>query len=245
MLEEKLIMKRSDFRILAVLAMVSAVALLATSSAVAQSSEGLRIGILGGVNYNYVDAATEDFVEVPGNGSFASHDFSGASLIDGYAGLSGEYQFNELIGATLRASYDARCVEKEDNGSTFSPRLVYVSIEPGVRLNLGMPQLYAMVGGTVAIKAHTEYDYSPGTTEEAQDIVGADLDNVRDVAFGAWAGFGYDLQVAKMGGMNWFVTPFAEASYLFDQKEADVPMQEEKWWNTLSVRGGLQLKLQF
>src|SRR6478609_5563990 len=97
-LEEETVMKRNGCRILKLLAVASAVAFAATTSAVAQSSEGLRIGVLGGVNWNYVDAPIQNFVHVPGNGNFASHDFSGASLIDGYAGLSGEYQFDDIVG---------------------------------------------------------------------------------------------------------------------------------------------------
>jgi hypothetical protein len=245
-LQEDRIMNSKCCRILAALAFASALAMMVTPSALAQCSQGLRIGILGGVNFNYVDAPTQQFVQVPGNAAFAGHDFSKAYLFDGYFGLSAEYQFTDLIGATHRTTYDARCVSKEDNGSKFTPQIVYVSIEPAVRLNLGMPELHALLGGTVAVKAHTEYDYSPHESEVMREVKGADLANVRDVAFGAWGGFGYDVRLPDMApGIGWYMTPFLEASYLFDQKKPDVPMQDDRWWNTLTVRGGIRLCAEF
>jgi hypothetical protein len=237
-------MNSKTYRTLGMLVMTVAMAIAAMTTAVAQSNEGLRIGILGGANYNYVDVATQEFVRVPGN--FASHDFSGASSFIGFGGVSGEYMFNNLIGATLRTTLDFRCVEKEDNGSTFTPHLVYVNIEPGVRLNLGMPQLHALVGGTIAIKAQAEYDYTTNDPESIGEIKGAKLDNVRDVAYGAWASLGYDIGLGETPcGIGLFATPFIEGSYLFDQKKPDMPMQDDKWWNTLTVRAGVQIKAQF
>ncbi len=228
-------------------ALAAAATGLAWNTAHAQGSQStLRLGIIGAANYNYVDAPTQKFVDVAGDQNFAGHDFSQAGGFEAYAGIAGEYMFDDLIGATLRATFDARCVEKEDDGSTFTPRLLYVSIEPGVRVNLGMPELHGMVGGTVAVKASAEYDYTPRAGEQTRTIEGAELQNVNDVAFGAWAGVGYDIRIGdKASAVNWFVTPFVEASYLFDQKEADVAMADEESWNTLTGRAGVKLMVQF
>lgn len=241
-------MNRNNTTTLALCTLAAATALMAGNPAYAQQQDcALRLGIIGAANYNYVDAPIQKFVNVPSDPNFANRDFSKADGFEAYYGLVGEYQFNDVIGATLRAAVDARCVEKENNGSTFTPRMVYINIEPGVRVNLGMPELHATAGGTVAIKGSAEYDYSsPGSGEPRQNIEGADLQNVRDVAFGAWAGLGYDIRVnGKNSPIGWYVTPFVEASYLFDQKDADVAMPDDEYWNTLTGRAGVKVMVQF
>ncbi len=239
-------MKRNGFQITAMFAAAGILTVSAMVSVIAQSNTGFRVGLLGGVNYNYVNAPTEEFVQVPNNTGFTLHDFSGASGLAGYGGVTGEYLFNDLLGVSLRATFDARCVEKEDGDAVFTPHLWYVGIEPGFRVNLGMPELHAIVGGTVAIKMLGEYDYEPGNAEGAQAIADQELQNVNDVAFGAWAGFGYDFRLTdENSGVGLYITPFAEGSYLFDQKEPDVEMADDEMWNTLTVRGGVQIKAQF
>ena len=240
-------MKRNLTRALALCALAATTSITAGTVLHAQgSSNPLRVGIIGAANYNYVDAPAQEFVSIPNNPDFTSHDFSQAGGFEAYYGLVGEYLFNDMIGATLRATVDARCVEKEENGSTFTPKLLYINIEPGVRVNLGMPELHAMAGATVAIKGNATYDYSPRSGEPAQKVEDEDLRNVNDVAFGAWAGIGYDIRLNdNRDAIGWYVTPFVEANYLFDQKEADVPQQDEKMWNTLTGRAGLKLMVQF
>jgi hypothetical protein len=98
----------------------------------------------------------------------------------------------------------------------------------------------------VAIKAKAEYDYKTNDAEVASEVSGVKLNNVRDVAYGAWANIGYDISLGQTPcGIGLFATPFVEGSYLFDQKQSDVPMQDNKWWNTLTVRAGVQIKAQF
>jgi hypothetical protein len=239
-------MRRTGIRTLAMLAAAGLLAAFAVTTAVAQSSEGLRIGILGGINYNYLDVAMQEFVTIPGNTNFTLHDFSQGSEFTGFGGISGEYLFDDMIGAMLRTTFDYRCLSKEDNGSTFTPHLAYVTVEPGVRVNLVVPELHAMAGGTVAFRVLSEYDYTGGNFEGNRDVNDAPLENVRDVVFGAWAGFGYDIGLeAPWGEKGMFITPFVEGSYLFDQKNPDRPLPEEKYWNTLTVRGGVQIKARF
>jgi hypothetical protein len=240
-------MNRNITKSIAALAFSSIVAITAQPSTFAQGSScPLRVGIIGAANYNYVEAPTQEFIKVPNNTSFASHDFSKSGGFEAYYGIMGEYLFNDLIGAELRATVDARCVSKDDNGSTFTPRLVYVNIEPGVRVNLGMPELHAMAGATVAIKGSAKYDYTPRSGEETQEVTGVKMDNVNDVAYGAWLGFGYDIRLNdRRSDIGWYVTPFVEGNYLFNQKKADVALTEDRNWNTLTGRAGVELKVQF
>jgi hypothetical protein len=211
-----------------------------TSGIAAQAQQSWRVGLTAAANWNYVDAATEKFAPVP------SHDFSGANEFELYGGVSGEYLFNDLIGAVLNVAYDARGVEKKQDNATFSPEMRYVSFDPGVRVNLGMPELYVTAGGTVAVKVDSKYNYTPGSVAEEREVTDADLNNVRDVAYGAWANVGYDIRVNGAGEkLGWYVTPYVGASYLFDQTKAEANTVDDTKWNTLSVRGGVQVKLQF
>lgn len=239
-------MNRHLITALAMCALAATTVAIGTSAHAQESRNVVRVGIVGAANYNYVNAPTQNFVKVADNPNFASHDFSKAGGFEAYYGIMGEYLFNDMIGVTLRAAVDARCVEKEDNGSTFTPRLVYVNIDPGIRVNMGMPELHAMAGATVAIKGSAEYDYSPRAGEQVREIEGAEMENVRDVAFGAWLGVGYDIRLNdKSSDIGWYVTPFVEGNYLFDQKKADVDLVEDTMWNTLTGRAGIQLKVQF
>lgn len=218
----------------------------AVSCAFAQSNEGFRVGVMGGVNFNYVDAATQDFVTVPGNPGFAANDFAGSYDLLGMVGLSGEYLFNDMFGVTLHSTFDLRCVTQEVDGNRFTPHLVYVTVEPGLRVNLGMPDLHAMVGGIIAFNVRNQYDYSPAIGEGTSEVLDADLTHARDVVYGAWAGVGYDFRVSgAQCPVDIYVTPFVEGSMLFDQKEPDVVMSEDAWWNTMTARGGVQIKVGF
>ena len=238
-------MKRNGTSFVAAAVTAAAFTLMGSSVQAQVCDNVMRIGVIGAVNYNYVDAPTQKFVTVASDATFANHDFSKAGMVEAYYGLVGEYLFNDVIGATLRATVDARCVEKEDKGSTFTPRLLYINIEPGVRVNLGMPELHAMAGATVAIKGSAKYDYTPASGEPAQKVEGAEMQNVRDVSIGAWLGFGYDIRIGdKRSDIGWFVTPFVEGNYLFDQKKPDAPLTDEKW-NTLTGRAGVKLMVQF
>ena len=73
----------------------------------------------------------------------------------------------------------------------------------------------------------------------------ADLRNVRDVSAGAWGGFGWDIALNPGSrSLWWYLTPFVEGSWLYDQKKADAPLSEpDKAWTTLTARAGVQVKL--
>lgn len=237
-------MKHATSNLMRMLVVAGVVAVSAGMSVYAQ--QAFRVGVIGAANFNYVNAGTEKFLQVPGNPGFASNDFSGANDFELYSGVMGEYLFNNQIGVMLNVAYDARCVEKKTNDNTFSPHIKYISFEPGIRVNLGMPELYASAGGTVAVKAWSKYDYTPSGVDGARTVTDQDLANVRDVAFGAWANVGYDFRVNNVhDNIGYFVTPFVGASYLFDQMKSEANTVDDTMWNTLSVRGGVQVKMQF
>lgn len=233
-------------RVCAMLAIVTVAILSAVSAGYAQGYEGFRVGLYGGVNFNYVDAATQRFVDVPGNPGFSTHDFSGSSDFVAMGGIVGEYIVNDLFGLALRAGYDSRCVTQEVDGSRFTPHLTYITLEPALRINIGMPEFHFLGGGTIGVNVLNEYDYSPKIGEGASEVIDADLMHASDFVFGAWGGFGYDLRITgAILPFDFVVTPFIEGSYLFDQKEPDVATSEDLKWETFTARGGLQLKLEF
>lgn len=242
-------MNTTGRRMMHVLAIAGMAIVSAFSCAYAQNNEGFRFGVVGGVNFNYVDASIEDFVNVPNNAGFAANDFSGSYDFLGMGGIMGEYLFSDRFGVTLRSTFDSRCVEQEVNGNRFTPHLVYVTVEPGVRVNVGVPDLHAMAGGIVAFNVKHSYDYSPVIGEGNSEVVDADLMHAREIVYGAWVGVGYDVKVSGARcPVDIFVTPFIEGSMLFDQKEPDVAMANDSWWNswnTMTARGGVQIKVAF
>jgi outer membrane protein OmpA-like peptidoglycan-associated protein len=204
---------------------------------------GFRIGAFGAIGYNYSDAEMQRFISVQGTSGVLSRDFSKGSSIAPYAGITAEYLFGRWIGVGLRAAYDDRSIAKATDGSELSAKLAYLSFEPSLRFNM-TPAFYFNAGGSVSIPVIKKYDYTPGGTEGVQAVSGADMNNVQDVAAGAFAGFGYDIPLGNSGtASRWFLTPFVEGSYMFDQKKVDVAQSGfDKRWNTITGRAGFALK---
>jgi outer membrane protein OmpA-like peptidoglycan-associated protein len=204
---------------------------------------GFRAGVLGGINFNYIDAPTQRYVDVAGNPSFASHDFSKSNAFAPYGGVMAEYLFTRVFGLGLRATFDDRLVSKNVDGSEFTPQISYISFEPSVRLNIASG-FHFNVGPVVSIPINKVYDYTPGSGEGATTLSNIDLKNVRDVAFGAGGGFGYDIPLnTGTSSARWYVTPFIEGSWLYDQKTPDIAQSDVSKWSTLTARAGIQFKI--
>jgi hypothetical protein len=243
-------MKRSSLR-LAVPIATSAI-LLSFAAAFAQVAPTdvppLRVGVNVGMNYNYVDVGLQHFIDIPSDPGFAALDFSKADGPELYGGIVGEYDFNEYFGVQLRGVYDARCVEKSVAGSDLSVRIGYVGIEPGFRATFAGPlRFYAVAGPSIHFNVMKEYDYT-SSSHEGRDLQGIEMNNVNDVRYGGWIGFGLDIPLNQSAsGPALFLTPFIEGSYLFDQKKVDVPQPApfDDRWDTMTLRFGLQLKSGF
>lgn len=229
-------------------ALIAAIMITISHVASAQQTAGdiaqWRFGILGGVNYNYVEAPLQRYIYIGSDPFFTARDYTKASEIVPFGGVFAEYIFNRVLGVGLRASYDDRTVSKEVGGSTITPRIGYIAIEPALRLNI-YSGLHFNAGPSVNIPVRHVYDYTPVGNESGGPADDADLENMRDVSIGAWGGFGYDIPLNN-GALRWYLTPFVEGSWLYDQKDADPALgnvEPDKKWTTLTARAGIQVKL--
>jgi outer membrane protein OmpA-like peptidoglycan-associated protein len=205
----------------------------------------LRIGLLSGLNYNNIAAGMEKFIDPSDAPSIASLDFSRSSGLSGYGGLLFEYPGSELFGGQLRIAYDDRRTTRSVSESEMKSRLNYTAIELGLRMNLPADGLYAMIGPSAHIRNSHTYSYHPAAGEGAVTVEDGTLNNASRSAFGIWGGIGYDLPLNRgASGTRWYLTPFAESSYLFDQMNESTHSMTDQTWSTLTVRVGLGLKLE-
>jgi outer membrane protein OmpA-like peptidoglycan-associated protein len=218
-----------------------------------------RFGLYGGLNGNFVGTGQQTFNEVSGNPQFDQLHTNGAQdIIDGsaigyYTGLMTEYSPLGLLGFQLRAGLDDRRVNFNDwdvtdpaNAIRFSARMTYVSVEPMLRLNIVQPAFHMTVGPLLSFNVAHTYDFvGRDEIDSTQyNIVGQDIPNVNGFAYGVSGGLGYDILMNSKseGRTRWYLTPFAEASYMMDQRERAESADRNDVWVTTSIRGGFQLK---
>ncbi|HVZ41881.1 MAG TPA: outer membrane beta-barrel protein [Candidatus Kapabacteria bacterium] len=226
---------------LAIVALAGGAVLTTATDATAQ----IRFGMYGAANYNTIQAHMQDFIPGIGGGPLSSNDFNGSTGIGAYAGLLGAYMIDDRVATVLRASYDQRNAEMETNGSKLATHLSYITIQPGIQVNLGDSPLHLMVGPTMGIKLAGNYTYTAPVTEPSQDVNNGRINNVRSVVFGGWGGLGYDFTLNRPGTQAaLFLTPFIEGDYLIDQIDPVDPASTAVM-NTLTARLGLQVTMQF
>jgi outer membrane protein OmpA-like peptidoglycan-associated protein len=229
------------------LVVLLAVASLTVTAQPLPGGEGgsrFQLGILGGVNYNNVATDMRNFINVAGDPGFAISDFSTSDGIAPFGGVSLQYPSNHLFSAYLRATYDDRSITGTSSGNELDAKLAYISIEPGLRLNILASRLHMLFGASALFNITDQYSYRPVRGEGSIAVTDATVDNINKTMLGVWGGFGYDIRLnPNSNGAVWVLTPFVEASYLFDQFSQPLDGGSEKW-NTLTGRGGLALKLE-
>lgn len=225
-----------------------------------QDHANWRFGLFGGLNGNFVGTGQQTLAEVANNDQFAQRHINGAQdLIDGsaigfYAGLMTEYNPLGLLGGQLRVGMDDRRVNFNDwdvptpeNNQRFSARMTYVSVEPMLRLNLVQPNFHLTVGPLLSFKVNSTYDLVARDEVDTFNIVGREIPGANSFTWGVSGGLGYDILMnsKSTGRTRWYLTPFAEASYMLDQREAAEragTADRDDIWVTTSLRGGFQLK---
>jgi outer membrane protein OmpA-like peptidoglycan-associated protein len=235
--------------------MAAMVALGAAMSAHAQTATYTgapwRFGLFGGLNFNIVGAGAQALAAIPGDNFAQSNDIIDGTALGYYAGLMTEYNPGALFGFQLRAGLDDRRVNFNDwdvvgsSRTRFSARMTYISVEPLLRVNLGSPNFHLTAGPLLSFNIAAKYDWVP-RDETSPNIVDQPIDNVNKFAYGVSGGLGYDILLNSKSASTtkWYLTPFAEASYMMDQRQNSFPGQDRNdTWVTTSIRGGFQLKV--
>lgn len=238
---------------------MSAVMATAQEMTPEQDHANWRFGLYGGLNGNFVGTGQQTLSDVSGNPQFAQrHTNGGQDIIDGsalgfYAGLMTEYAPLSLLGFQLRAGLDDRRVNFNDwdvanqaAAVRFSARMTYVSVEPLLRLNIVSPNFHLTAGPLLSFKINSVYDFVGRDEVDSFNIIGEEIPGANSFAYGVSGGLAYDIPMNSKSASRtrWYLTPFAEASYMMDQREAaDRPDADRNdVWVTTSIRGGFQLK---
>jgi len=248
-------MKGLRTRLLSSLMLAAIVALSAAMSAHAQTATYTgapwRFGLFGGLNFNIVGAGAQALAAIPGDNFIQKNDIIDGTGLGYYTGLMTEYNPGALFGFQLRAGLDDRRVNFNDwdvVGSTrtrFSARMTYVSVEPLLRVNLGSPNLHFTAGPLLSFLIAAKYDWIP-RDETSPNIVDQPIEGAKKFAYGVSGGFGYDILLNNKSASStkWYLTPFAEASYMMAQRDNSFAGQDRNdTWVTTSIRGGFQLKV--
>jgi len=238
-------MKRRTSTLLTAIA-VALAAFTVTANAQDDAAE-IRFGFHGAVNFNMVGAGAMNLARLTPSFSFIEEDLSDGQGFAPYFGAIAEYTSGDILGAALRVSVDQRTAEMEDGSSRiFTARMSYVTVEPGMRFNLGSPNFSLSAGPALAVKLASKYDYDFNGEDNQPDIAGQQINNVNNVAFGIWGDFGYDIEVrGGEGHTPIYVSPFLGVNWLVDQRKSDMTeIQDERddVWSTVTARAGLQVK---
>lgn len=226
-----------------ILIALAAAIILPTSASAQNDDDPIRLGLFGGANYNMVGVGE-------GAGMAAqlpvTDDVVDGTGIDPFAGLVFEYNPGTLLGVQARIAYDDRTATFGHAAGEVKGTVSYITFEPGVLLNIGSPCFHVVAGPSVGYLVRNAFDYAP--TELTDTSVA--YDGMRDVAFGAWMNVAYDIWLySSSEGSQLFLTPFVGGSWIVDQAEAPESAQaiadDRDWWNTATVRGGLQFSYGF
>jgi outer membrane protein OmpA-like peptidoglycan-associated protein len=200
------------------------------------------------MNYNLVGAGMQNLFGV-GDTLFTQTRLGDGHGFGYYFGLMTEF-IPGPIGFQVRAGIDDRRATLKDqsdpnNNRQFSVKMTYASIEPMLRVNLGNPNLHLTAGPSLGFVVSHKYDWHPGDNV-SPDLVNQPIANTINPVFGVGGGIGYDWNInsKSAGSTRWYLTPFIEGSYIFNQKEVDFPATQQRGdaWATTTIRGGFQLK---
>lgn len=208
----------------------------------------LRFGAFGGLNYNFLGAGYQELRAVPGE-NFRVFQLNDGTGLGPYVGLIGEYNSGDILGVQVRLSYDSRSGELFDTtggqNNRFGANVTYFNVEPGLRINLGNPDLHVALGPSIGFTIDHNYDYDPNDDNVPQ-VEGQEIDKWNNVAIGVWGGLAYDINLSDASSTSrWYLTPFLEGSWIFDQRKSDLPDLQDNIddvWSTVTARAGVQIK---
>jgi hypothetical protein len=238
---------------------VSLLLLVASDHALAQlhpvDRGEFRIGAIAGLNWNYVDIGAQHFIEAPEGSTLRQYSFIRSQGFAPFIGVQADYDLSRAFGLHARITYDGRGITNDRSGGQLAARLSYLTIEPGFRLtNSPQSRIFLMAGPSLHFNIGHNYDFTPAYPEDAS-VHDAEIEYVNTLAYGLWLSMGMDVPFGiEPGGAGWYIAPFIEASYLFDQIAYEVN-QEELWhparkeeyheWGTITFRSGIGVKYSF
>lgn len=218
-----------------------------------------RFGVNAALQFNSLSLGYQNLHEPFPNFTSANgpKDNSDGKGIGFYGGIFGEYLSDSWWGIQLRVSYDMRDGLVKDTttgppsgrtqGVAFETKMNYLSWELLFRVDL-IRNLNLYFGPILAINIHGTYDYRPDVNSSAVTETNVKIANRNDVPYGITGGLAYDIEMSRSHKTSMYLTPFAEASWIVNQKKSDYyPAQNSVTdvWSTVSLRLGLRLSWEF
>jgi hypothetical protein len=216
----------------------------------------LRLGVIGGANWNYVPIQANEYIEAPEGSTFPSSSFPASQAYAPFFGVQADYDFRPIIGFHVRLTYDERNISNRDaGGARLDARLSYLSLEPAIRLtNSAATRIFLMAGPSLHLNLGHSYDFMPSDLRDTP-IHDAEIEYVNPVILGAWTNIGMDIPISvDPRGIGWYLSPVFEASYLFnqityeedeDEHDPTAPEEEYNQWTTVTFRGAIGVKYSF
>lgn len=229
-----------------------AVAILACMAAICspmlaqQASEEpvMRYGLSAAVSYNGAINDIGPLFSVPQDPLYGGRDFRGADGFAGYGGFTAVFAPVGTFGGTIRAAIDDRRLSRKNGEAELATNMLYLGIEPGVRIGIASRRFAISGGPTIEFPLRSRYTYQWSDALGSHAISDAAIPDVRRVAVGLWGEIGCDLLVSSpTASFAWYVTPFIQGSYLFDQKKENTSEASGQEWGTMTVRAGLSVTL--
>gem|GEM_PF-1036058 len=229
--------------------------------------QALRFGLNAGLQFNSVSLGLQNlerpYPAFQDNGGKFKDNADGKGL-GVYGGLFGEYLSDSWWGIQLRASYDMRDAFIKDTttmlfpnaddpgrktrklGAEYDSYMNYLSWELLFRADQHLiPNLNFYVGPIIAINIHGTYRYK--NKEDGSETT-SKVENRNIVSYGLSGGLAYDIEISKGEKSSFYLSPFAEASWIVNQKKSDYSSSQNSVldvWSTLSYRFGIRASLEF
>jgi hypothetical protein len=193
-------------------------------------------GVSGAANSNFSDGTTQRL----NNSLIVPAAFHKGFGVRPFASVLMEYRPIGVWGAMLNVGYDGRggkfdqVVAPCNCPADLQSNTSYVSIEPSIRYNAGLSNLYFFAGPRLAFNMQKDFKY----TQLNQADASGELSNMRNTLVSAQIGVGYDFPVSAPSSKTKIVlSPFVSFHPYFGQE----PRSIESWTIT-TVRAGLALK---
>jgi outer membrane protein OmpA-like peptidoglycan-associated protein len=210
------------------------------------------IGANLGLNYNLNSLGYQDLS--PSGFDFVPMVYFDGSGVGPYGSIFYEYKSGSWWGTELRLSYDDRSGKVEDKKgditSQFDLSLSYLNIEPIIKYYYPPDNKLSFYGGFQFLFAlQTESSYNPNINE-IYSTNKSQISGMNSFVFGLTAGTSYDFILKTYADKsNLIIAPFAELSWIFNQREATYQNTGQNSindiWSTTTIRLGAKIAYDF
>lgn len=194
-------------------------------------------GVSGAANLNFSDGTTQRL----NNSLIVPSAFHKGFGIRPFASFLMEYRPVGLWGGILNIGYDGRggkfdqVIAPCNCPADLSTNISYLSIEPSIRYNAGLSNVYFFAGPRLAFNIQKEFEY----TQLKQADATGEISDIRNTMLSGQIGIGYDFSIsAPSNSTKYVLSPFVSFHPYFGQEPRSIES-----WSLTTLRAGLAIKL--